>query len=185
MTDAVIADAKERMQKTVEAVQRELDAVRTGRASPRLIENLKVDYYGTPTPLNQIAGIAAPEPHLLTIQPWDRNAMGPIEKALQTSDLGLNPSNDGTIIRLAIPPLNEDRRKELVKLVHKKTEDGRVAIRNVRRDVQETVRKQERAHEISEDESRRLQDALQKVTDEFVAAIDEASKAKESEVLEV
>ncbi len=185
MTSEPIAGARDRMAKAVESLARELDAIRTGRASTRLIENLRVDYYGTPTPLNQLATIAAPEPHLLTIQAWDRNAMTPIEKAIQTSDLGVNPSNDGTLIRIAIPPLNQDRRKELVKLVHKKAEDGRIAIRNVRRDAQEAVRKREKAHDISEDESRRLQDTLQKVTDDAIAHVDEASKAKEAEILEV
>ncbi len=180
-----LADARDRMAKAVEATSRELDSIRTGRASPGLIENLKVDYYGQPAPLQQLAGIAAPEAHLLTIQPWDRRTVGAIEKAIRGSDLGLNPTNDGSIIRLAIPQLNEERRKEMVKLVHKRAEEGRVAIRNVRRDAQEALRKREKAHDISQDESHRLQEQLQKITDEFIGKIDGASNAKEAAVLEV
>ena len=149
MIDETLKDAEHRMQSAVEALDRELDTVRTGRARPSLVETLKVDYYGTPTPLNQLAAINAPEPRLITIQPWDKTQLGTIEKAIQKSDLGLTPTNDGNIIRLVIPPLTEDRRKELVKIVHKKVEDGRVAVRNVRRDSLEHLRKAQHDKEIS------------------------------------
>jgi ribosome recycling factor len=185
MADDPVSEAQNRMMKAVEAAQRELDTIRTGRASTRLVENLKVDYYGQPTPLQQVAGIAAPDARMLTIQPWDRSIVGAIEKAIQTSDLGMNPTNDGSVIRLAFPPLTEDRRKEMVKLVHKKTEDARVAIRNIRRDVHDALRKQQQSHDISEDEGRRSQERLQKVTDEFIHKVDALGKSKETEVLEV
>jgi ribosome recycling factor len=162
-----------------------MDTVRTGRARPALVESLKVDYYGTPTPLNQMATINAPEPRMITIQPWDKTQLGTIEKAIQKSDLGLNPTNDGNIIRLAIPALTEDRRKELVKVVHKKTEDGRVAVRNVRRDCLEELRKLQHDKKISDDEERRAQDRLQKITDKFVAEIEKHGHTKEQELLEV
>ncbi len=152
MIGETLADAEERMGKAVEALRRELVTIRTGRASPGLVEHLRVDYYGTPTPLRQLASISVPEARLLTIQPWDKGAMESIEKTILKSDLGLNPSNDGTIIRLVIPQLTEERRKELVRVVHKKVEDGRVAIRNVRRDAHEMLRDLMREKEISEDE---------------------------------
>ena len=183
--DDVLADARVRMAKALEAVNRDMETVRSGRASPRLVENLKVDYYGQMTPLQQLAGIHASEAHLLTIQPYDRSIVAAIEKAIRTSDLGLNPTNDGAVVRLAVPPLTEVKRKELVKTVHKKAEDGHVSVRNIRRDAQETIRKQEKAHEMSEDESRKLQDQLQKITEEHVQKIDAAAKAKEAEVLAV
>jgi ribosome recycling factor len=173
------------MSKTVEALRRDLSTVRTGRASPGLVENLKVDYYGAPTPLNQIASISVPEPRMIAIQPWDRQAIGPIEKAIQKSDLGLNPSNDGVLIRLVLPQLTEDRRKELVKVVHKKVEEGRVAVRNVRRDCIDSLRRQLKNKEITEDDERRVQEELQKLTDRFVGEVDHVGKEKESELLEV
>jgi ribosome recycling factor len=185
MIDDTLADAEQRMGKAVEALSRELATIRTGRARPALVEHIRVDYYGTPTPLNQLATIAAPEPRLLTIQPWDRSSLGAIERAIQMSDLGLNPTNDGVIIRLAIPQLTEERRKELVKLVHRRVEDGRVAVRNVRRDCLEELRRLQREKEASEDEERRAQEQLQKLTDRFVADAEQTGVEKEQELLEV
>jgi ribosome recycling factor len=185
MIDDTLADAEQRMGKAVEALSRELATIRTGRARPALVEHLRVDYYGTPTPLNQLATIAAPEPRLLTIQPWDRSSLGPIERAIQMSDLGLNPTNDGAIIRLAIPQLTEERRRDLVKLVHRRVEDGRVAVRNVRRDCLEELRRLQREKEVSEDEERRAQEQLQKLTDRFVADAEQTGVEKEQELLEV
>ena len=185
MIDEAMADAEERMAKAVEALRRELATIRTGRASPALVEHLRVDYYGTPTPLKQLASVTVPEARLLTIQPWDKGSLGAIEKAIQRSDLGLNPSNDGAIIRLAIPQLTEERRRELVRVVHKKVEDGRVAIRNVRRDDHELLRDLLREKEISEDEEHRAQEQLQKITDRFVAAAEEVGREKERELLEI
>jgi ribosome recycling factor len=185
MIDDALRDAEHRMQSAITALDRELDTVRTGRARPALVESLKIEYYGVPTPLNQVATINAPEPRMITIQPWDKTQLGAIEKAIQKSDLGLNPTNDGNIIRLVIPALTEDRRKELVKIVHKKTEDGRVAVRNVRRDALEELRKLQHDKEVSEDEERRAQERLQKITDKYVAEIEKHGEAKEQELLEV
>jgi ribosome recycling factor len=159
--------------------------VRTGRANPSLVEHLRVDYYGTPTPLQQLASVSVPEARLLTIQPWDKGSLEAIEKAIQKSDLGLNPSNDGNIIRLAIPPLTEERRKDLVKVVHKKIEDGRVAIRNIRRDAHEMLREFKKEKEISEDAEFGAQEELQKVTDRFIADADRIGQEKETELMEV
>lgn len=185
MIDDTLKSAEHRMQSAVTALDREMNTVRTGRAQPALVETLKVDYYGTPTPLNQMAAINAPEPRMITIQPWDKTQLGTIEKAIQKSDLGLTPTNDGNIIRLAIPALTEDRRKELVKVVHKKAEDGRVAVRNVRRDSLEELRKLQHDKEISDDDERRAQERLQRLTDKYVAEIDKHGHAKEQELLEV
>ncbi|MBI5284599.1 MAG: ribosome recycling factor [Chloroflexi bacterium] len=180
-----LRDAEHRMQSAVQALDRDLDTVRTGRARPALVEALKVEYYGTPTPLNQMATINAPEPRLITIQPWDKTQLGAIEKAIQKSDLGLTPTNDGNIIRLVIPPLNEDRRKDLAKVVHKKTEDARVAVRNVRRDSLDHLRKLQHDKEISDDDERRAQERLQKITDKHIAEVDRHGHTKEQELLEV
>ena len=185
MIDETLSDAEQRMGKAIEALRRELATIRTGRASPGLVEHLRVEYYGTSTPLNQLASITVPEARLLAIQPWDKGALSAIEKAIQKSDLGLNPNNDGAIIRLPIPQLTEERRRELVKVVHKKVEDGRVAVRNVRRDAHEMLRDLQREKEISEDEEHRAQEQLQKVTDRFIAQADEVGKEKEQELLEV
>jgi ribosome recycling factor len=185
MIEDTLRDAEHRMQSAVTALDRELSAVRTGRARPALVETIKVDYYGTPTPLNQMATINAPEPRLITIQPWDKTQLGTIEKAIQKSDLGVNPTNDGNIIRIVIPALTEDRRKELVKVVHKKVEDARVAVRNVRRDSLEHLRKAQHDKEITDDDERRAQDRLQKVTDKYVAEVDHHGQEKEKELLEV
>jgi ribosome recycling factor len=185
MIDDVLADAKDRMGKAIEALRKELATIRTGRAHPGLIEHLRVDYYGAPTPLNQIATIGVPEPRLLTIQPWDRQGLGAIEKAIHKSDLGLNPINDGNIIRLVIPQLTEERRKELVKVVHKKVEEGRVAVRNVRRDCHDELRRLQKEKAISEDSQYRGQEELQKLTDEFIQEIERVGEEKEAELLAV
>jgi ribosome recycling factor len=183
--DDVLLDAEDRMEKAVAALRRELTTIRTGRAHPGLVEHLRVDYYGAPTPLNQIATIGVPEPRLLTIQPWDRQSLSAIEKAIQKSDLSLNPMNDGNIIRLVIPQLTEERRKELVKVVRKKVEEGRVAVRNVRRDCHDGLRRLEREKQISEDAQYRGQDELQKLTDKFIQDIDKVGEEKEAELLAV
>ena len=185
MIEDTLKSAEHRMQSAVAALDREMNTVRTGRARPALVEGLKVDYYGTPTPLNQMAAINAPEPRMITITPWDKGQLGTIEKAILKSDLGLMPTNDGNIIRLAIPALTEDRRKELVKVVHKKTEDGRVAVRNVRRDSLEELRKLQHDKQISDDDERRAQERLQKLTDKYIAEIEKHGHAKEQELLEV
>lgn len=185
MVKPVLDRAKDRMQKAEEALKRELAGIRTGRASPALVDHIRVDYYGTPMPINQLATVHAPEARLLTIQPWDRKALGPIEKALQKSDLGLNPSNDGAIIRLAFPQLSEQRRKELTKLVQKRVEEARVAARNIRRDGQDELKKLEKAKEISEDDHRRAAEQLQKLTDQVTAELERIGRQKEAELLEV
>jgi len=176
--------AQDKMQKSIEALKHELSSIRTGRASPTLLDRVMVDYFGTPTPVNALATISAPEPRLITIQPWDRQSLVAIEKAIQKSDLGLNPNNDGTVIRLSLPQLNDDRRKDLVKVVQKRAEEARVAVRNLRRDAVETLRKEEKDKTISEDDLKRGQERLQKLTDQFVAQVDEIGKAKEREILE-
>ncbi len=185
MIEDVLADAEERMKKAVEALRRELAAIRTGRARPSLVDHVKVDYYGSTVPLNQLATVAAPEARLLTIQPWDRGSLDAIEKAIRKSDLGLNPANDGHIIRLVIPPLTEERRRELARVVHKKVEDGRVAVRNVRRDCLEHLRRLQKDEHVSEDEERRAQERLQKLTDRLIGEVDQLGKEKEAELLEV
>ena len=185
MIDDVLADAKDRMGKAVEALRKELATIRTGRAHPGLIEHLRVDYYGAPTPLNQLATINVPEPRLLTIQPWDQQSLGAIEKAILKSDLGLNPSNDGTIIRLVIPQLTEERRKELAKVVRKKVEEGRVAVRNVRRDRHDELRRLQREKEISEDAQYLAQEDLQKLTDGFIQEVERVGEEKETDLLAV
>lgn len=185
MSTHSVKEAAERMDKAVAALGHEFAGVRTGRASGAILERVMVDYYGTPTPLLQIAGVSAPEPQMLVITPYDRSAMGAIEKAIRASDLGLNPSNDGTVIRVPFPPLTEERRKELVKLCRHYAEEARVAVRNIRRDVNDYFKRQEKDHEISEDELRRLEAEVQKVTDAHIAQIDELLKRKEAEILEV
>ncbi len=185
MIEELLADSEDRMKKSVEALQRELTAIRTGHAHTGLVDHLRVDYYGTLTPVNQMATVAAPEARLLTIQPWDRSALNAIEKALMKSDLGLTPSNDGTIIRLAIPALTEQRRKELIKIVHTRAEDGRVAVRNIRRDAIEQLRRLGHDKLTSEDEQRKTQEQLQKQTDRYVGVIDQRGKDKEAELMEV
>ncbi len=185
MIDETIANAERRMKSAVSVLQRELDGIRSGRARAGLVEGLKVDVYGSVLPLNQLATIAVPEARLITIQPWDRQSLGAIEKAIQKSDLGLNPTNDGHAIRLAIPPLTEQRRKELVKVVHNKVEEGHVAVRNVRRHSVDELRSLDKGKEISDDEEKRAAEQLQKLTDRFVDEINGLGREKEAELLEV
>jgi ribosome recycling factor len=185
MIDDVKADAENRMKKTIEAFKRELVGIRTGRASPALIEPLKVDYYGAPTPLQQIASVSAPEARLLVIKPFDQSSLAAIEKAILRSDLGLTPMNDGKIIRLPIPQLTEERRRELIKIVRKHTEETHVAIRNVRRDALKDLEEMEKEKMISEDQHFRGKELLQQVTDKYIAQADDIAKAKEAEIMEV
>jgi ribosome recycling factor len=185
MINETLADADGRMAKSIEALHRDLNTVRTGRASPALLDRIQVEYYGTPTPINQMANISVPEVRLLVIQPWDRGVIPDIERALQKSDIGITPSSDGTVIRLAIPMLTEDRRKQLVKQVHSQVEDAKVAIRNVRRDSMSVVRDLMNEKMISEDDERRAEQKLDDLTKKFVDEADKVGKAKEQEVLEV
>ena len=185
LIDELLADAKERMAKSVESSRNELATVRTGRASPHLLDRLMVDYYGAETPIKQLAQVAATDARLLTLTPYDKNSIGTIEKAIQESDLGLTPSNDGNVIRLQIPELTEERRKELVKVVHGVAEEGRVAVRNIRRDVMGDLRELKKEGEAGEDEERRAESELQKETDKAIAEIDGLMKGKEEEILEV
>jgi ribosome recycling factor len=185
MVDDLFGDAERRMQKSVEALKLDIASIRTGRASSALIERITVDYYGTPTPINQVASISIPEARLLVIQPWDRKMLIDIEKAIQKSDLGINPNNDGQVIRLAIPPLNEERRRDMVKTLHKKLDEHKVAIRNVRRDAQDKLRDREKKKEVSEDELKRSTERLQKLTDRYIDEMDKVGKTKELEILEV
>lgn len=179
------AQARSRMDKVLSDLQHEMAGVRTGRASVNLLDNVKADYYGTPTPLNQMATLHVPEPSMITVQPWDVSQIGAIEKAIRTADLGLNPSNDGKLIRVPIPALTEERRKDLVKKVHHIAEDHRVALRNIRRDSNEHLKKLLKDKLISEDEERRALDETQKLTDSYIAKLDAAVKGKEKEVLEI
>src|SRR5579885_2473850 len=177
--------AKARMEKAVTDLQHAMASIRTGRASVSIFDNLKVDYYGTPTPLNQLANLHVPEPTMITIQPWDVSQIGAIDKAIRSSDLGLNPSNDGKMIRVPIPPLTEERRKEIVKRLHHVAEDHRVALRNIRRDANEQLKRLLKEKLISEDEERRALDEIQKMTDANIQKLDQAAKAKEKEILEI
>jgi len=185
MSQSVLAAVDQRMTRAVEALERELAGVRTGRASTGLVERITVDYYGTATPLNQLAGLSVPEAHLIVIQPWDRSVLSAIEKAITKSDIGLQPVVDGTVVRLNVPPLTEERRREIVRLVHRRMEDARVEIRNMRRDAADELKKEERAGEIGTDAAHRELDALQKITDRHIAAVDTVGEHKEREVLEV
>ena len=180
-----LIDAEVRMEKSLEALHKELGGIRTGRATPSLVDRLQVDYYGTPTPLQSIAGITAPEARLLVIQPYDRGSIGAIEKAIQKSELGLNPSNDGQVIRIAIPALTEERRREFAKVVRQKAEEARVAVRNIRRDEVDHLRKLEREGHVSKDEIERNIGAVQHITDGFIAKVDDLAQKKEAEILEV
>ena len=181
----VEASAKVRMEKAVVDLQHALSGIRTGRASVSIFDNLRADYYGTPTPLNQLANLHVPEPSMITIQPWDVSTIGAIEKAIRVSDLGLNPANDGKIIRVPIPALTEERRKEIVKRLHHVAEDHRVALRNVRRDANEHAKKLLKDKAISEDEERKALDEIQKMTDGYISKIDSVSKSKEKEILDI
>jgi ribosome recycling factor len=185
MSSEIIGDTDRKMARAIEAMERDLQGVRTGRASTALVERIHVEYYGTSTPLNQLAGISVPEPHQIVIQPWDRGVLGAIEKAITKSDIGLMPNVDGTVVRLNIPPLTEERRKDLVKVVHKRMEEARVEIRNLRRDAADQLKKQERDGGIGADDARRELDNLQRTTDRQIAEVDRVGAAKEQEVLEV
>lgn len=181
--DSILMDAEERMSKSLEHLQHELATIRTGRATPSLLDSVKVEYYGSIMPINQVATVSAPEPRLIVVQPWEKRLIPEIEKAILSSDLGLNPGNDGNVIRLPIPELSEERRQSLLKLVKKFCEDCRVAVRNVRRDANESIKKLEKSHEISEDNSHDGQDQIQKLTDKYIQDVDDLLAQKEKEVL--
>ena len=185
LVSALLDDARERMHKSIDATRHEFSSVRTGRASPALLDRISVDYYGAVTPLKQLATISTPEPRLLSIQPYDKSSIKAIERAILESDVGLTPSNDGAIIRLVLPELTEERRRELVKVTHRLAEDGRVAIRNIRRDVMHDLRELKEAGETGADDEHRAEVELQKVTDSCVGELDELLKVKEEEILEV
>lgn len=185
MIDELLKDADHRMDQTVELFRHELAGMRSGRATVGMLDGIKVEYYGTPTPLNQVGNLSVPEPTLIQIQPWDASLLQVIEKAIRTSDLDLNPQNDGKIIRIPIPPLTEERRKQLVKHAHKQAEDARIAVRNVRRDANDHLKKALKEHEVSEDDEKRALAEVQRLTDAHIAKIDDLSKAKEEEILQV
>jgi len=185
MSNEILTDADHKMGRAVEAMERDLQGMRTGRASTSLVERLHVEYYGTSTPLNQLAGISVPEPHQIVIQPWDRSVLGAIEKAILKSDIGLMPNVDGTVVRLNIPPLTEERRKDMVKVVHKRMEEARVEVRNLRRDAADQIKREERDGTVGTDDSHRQLETLQKTTDRHVADVDRLGLVKEQEILEV
>jgi ribosome recycling factor len=183
--DELYHNTEEHMKKSLEVLIHELSGIRTGKASPGLLDSLRVNYYGSMVPVKQVANVAVPDARLITIQPWDRALIQEIEKAIRTSELGLNPQNDGGLIRLPIPPLTEERRKDLVKVIKRIGEDSKVALRNVRREANDRIKKLEKEHDLSEDDMRHKQDAIQKLTDSFVHKVDEAIAAKEKEILEI
>jgi ribosome recycling factor len=185
MESPVIKECETKMKKAVAALEKELGKVRTGRASLALVDDIRVDYYGTPTPLNQVASLSIPESRLIVIQPWDTSLLGDIEKAILKSELGMTPTNDGKVIRITIPRLTEERRKELVKLVKKMGENGKIGVRNIRREAIENLRTMEKDKEISEDKLHQMQNEVQKTTDTFVEQIDEVIEAKEKEIMEI
>jgi ribosome recycling factor len=179
------AQVQEQMEKSLDALRREFGSVRTGKASPALLDAVRVDAYGSKLPLNQVASISAPEPRLLLVQPWDKGLMTVIEKAIRSSELGLNPASDGNVIRVPIPALNEERRREMVRLLHRLAEEGRIAIRHVRQEANREVRRRQAEHELSEDDARRELDRIQKLTDDYIARVDHLLAAREEEVMEV
>ena len=183
--DTTLLDAEDRMEKAVATLERDFAKLRTGRASTALVDGIKADYYGTPTPISQMASVAVPDSRTLTIQPWDKGGMVAVEKAILKSDLGLTPVNDGKIIRISIPPLTEERRKELVKVARKYSEDAKVAVRNVRRDANDSLKRAEKDKEITEDALKRATDEVQKLTDRFVAEVDNRCQAKEKEIMDI
>lgn len=185
MVQEVYNDVQERMEKAVGALKRDLSTLRAGRATPSLLDKITVDYYGSAMPINQLANVSVPEPRLLVIQPWDKKAVSEIERAIMKSDLGLTPNSDGTLIRLNIPQLTEERRKDLVKVSKKKAEEGRVAIRNIRRDANEDLKKKEKGGDITEDELHKSQEEIQKMTDKFIEEVEKVLIAKEKEIMEV
>ncbi|MBN1643896.1 MAG: ribosome recycling factor [Dehalococcoidales bacterium] len=180
-----IFNAEQKMHKSVEALQKELATIRTGHASPSLIEHLKIEYAGAILPLNQLASISAPQANLLVVQPWDKSSIPTIEKSILKSELGLNPANDGRVIRINIPPLSEERRQELLKIVHHRVEEGKIALRNIRRDAQEALKIQEKDKEISQDEHKHFQNQLQKLTDSYTIRMEQVGKDKEKEIMAV
>ncbi len=185
MVKDILSAQEGRMKKSLESLKQEYGSLRAGRAMPSLLDKVMVDYYGTPTPVNQVAKVSVPEPRMITIQPWEKTLLHDIEKAIMKSDLGLSPNSDGTTIRLAVPQLTQERRKELVKTVNKKAEDTKVAVRNVRRDGNDAIKKLEKAKEITEDESKKGQEDMQKLVDKYIKLIDSTKAAKEKEVMEV
>ena len=185
MSTETLSSAEHKLARAVEAMERDFQGIRTGRASTSLVERIHVDYYGTQTPLNQLAGISVPEAHQIVIQPWDRGVLGAIEKAIIKSDIGLMPQVDGTVVRLNIPPLTEDRRKEIVRVVHKRMEEARVEIRNLRREAADALKREEREGDVGADEAHRQHDQVQRLTDRFIADVDRLGGAKEEEVLAV
>ncbi|KAA3610986.1 MAG: ribosome recycling factor [Calditrichaeota bacterium] len=184
-THEIVKDVQDRMDKTVEAIRSELSKIRSGKASPALLDPVRVDAYGSKMPLNQVSSVTTPDARLIVVQPWDKGLIGEIEKAIMKADLGLNPSNDGTVIRIPLPALNEERREELVKVCRKIVEDGRIALRNIRRDGNDSCKKSEKNHEMSEDEAHNLLDEIQEVTNEHVKQMDDILKHKETEIMEV
>lgn len=184
-TKEVYSSHEEKMKRALEALRRELASLRAGRATPALLDKVTVEYYGTPTPISQVANIAVPEPRMITIQPWEKSLVAQIEKAIMKSDLGLTPNSDGSVIRLNIPQLTQQRRTELVKMVHKKSEESRVAVRNLRRDANDSVKKLEKDKLISEDETKKAQEDIQKLTDKYIKEIDRIMAGKEKEIMEV
>jgi ribosome recycling factor len=180
-----VNEARSQMEKAVDAMRREFGSVRTGKASPALLDTVRVDAYGSKMPISQVATVSAPEPRMLIVQPWDKGLLNAIEKGIQQAELGLNPGNDGNIIRVPIPQLNEERRKDMVKVLHKLAEEGRVAIRHARQEANKDIKKRQGAHEMSEDDAHRQTDQVQKLTDEYIAKIDQLLKTKEHEVMEV
>lgn len=183
--DAVLRDAEDKMRKAVSVNREELAGIRSGRATPAVLNRVQVDYYGTKTPVNQIANVSVPEPRLLVIAPYDRNSLAPIEKALQASDIGIPPNNDGQVIRLAFPELTQDRRKELVKVAHSRAEEGRISVRNIRRHAKQELERMKKDHTLSEDEERSAEADLQKLTDKYIAEVDDTLQRKEQELVEV
>lgn len=183
--ESVLTEAERKMGQSIEAMRRDISTLRTGRATPSLIEDLMVDYYGSPTPLKQIASISAPDARAIMVQPWDRQALRDIERGLTQSEMGFNPSNDGSVITVPIPPLTQERRQEMVRLLKRKAEDSKVAVRNVRREGVDLLRRLERDKSISQDENRRSQDNLQKTTDSYIKTIDEVASSKEADIMEV
>jgi ribosome recycling factor len=177
--------AQEQMEKSMDAVRREFNSVRTGKASPALLDTVRVDAYGSKMPLNQVASVSTPEPRLLLVQPWDKGLLSDIEKAIRNSELGLNPSNDGNIIRVPVPALNEERRRDMVKVLHKLAEEGRIAVRHARQEANKEIKRRQSEHELSEDDARREMDRIQKLTDEYIGKVDHLLAAKEEEVMEV
>lgn len=185
MLKEVFSSHEERMKKSIEALKRDYAALRAGRATPALLDRVMIEYYGAPTPINQVANVSVPEPRMITIQPWDKGMLSDIEKAIMKSDLGLNPNSDGAMIRLSIPQLTQERRTELAKTIHKKAEEAKVAVRNIRRDANDAIKKLEKDKEINEDENKKAQDDMQKLIDRYIKEIDNVMAAKEKEIMEV